>query len=247
MASVHLPATAWRPAALAAAVVALAFLAALTTLALATPLPAVLALLALAGVVPAAAWWSWREQEDARGALASAHAALRRQTVRDELTGCLDERGLELLGEQVLAAVRRSGDAMYAAVVEVADLDGLRHHVGRETVDDVLVAVADGLRAGTRSTDVVARWGADEFVVVGPGSGCGSAELERRVRVHLSDAPPVPRAPWGFRVTVGAGTLQPWDSGGLAQLVDLARSDLSLRRALRGPSAPEPVHRPQRD
>jgi diguanylate cyclase (GGDEF)-like protein len=161
-------------------------------------------------------------------------------SVRDDLTGCTNAHGLQMFGEQVLAAVRRRGDSAHAVLVEVAGLAHVRARCGPTAAEEVLAAVADALRSSTRGTDVVARLGEDVFAVVGPGSGTVPAELERRVRVHLLDAPPVHPADWPCRVTAGSAVLEPWDAGPLSDLLRRAEEDLSLRRALRAPSAPEP-------
>ena len=166
--------------------------------------------------------------------------------VHDELTGCANHQGLLLLGEQVLHSVRRGSDSAHAMLVEVDGLDAVRRWSGTPARDLVLIAVAEALTAGTRATDVVARWGPETFAVVGPGSGSGPAELERRVRVRLLDDPPVPPGLWPCRVTAGAGTLEPWDDGTLVALLERAEQDLSLRRALRSPSAPEPPRQERR-
>jgi diguanylate cyclase (GGDEF)-like protein len=161
-------------------------------------------------------------------------------SVRDDLTGCTNAHGLQMFGEQVMAAVRRRGDSAHAVLVEVAGLAHVRARCGPTAAEEVLAAVADALRSSTRGTDVVARLGEDVFAVVGPGSGTVPAELERRVRVHLLDAPPVHPADWPCRVTAGSAVLEPWDAGPLSDLLRRAEEDLSLRRALRAPSAPEP-------
>lgn len=207
------------------------------------PGPAVAAL--GVGVLAAGLGWWWR-QEVTR---LEAELARERQravslAVVDDVTGVANRQGLVLLGEQVLEEVRRRGDSAHALLVEVGALADLTRTVGPHADVEVLAAVADALRAGTRGTDVLARWSPDTFVVVGPGSGSAPGELERRIRLRLVDAPPVPAASWPCRVTVGVGVLEPWDSGTLTDLVGRAAEDLSLRRALRAPSAPEPPSAP---
>jgi GGDEF domain-containing protein len=237
LSSSALPALAAGGSGLAAAV------GALVSVGTGSSVPAVIALVVCAaGAAVASAGWR-RAEEHARFESGSAREKARVLSVRDELTGCLNARGLGLLGEQILATVRRQGDSMHACVVEVGGLESVVGVTGELGRQEVLVAVADALRAGTRGTDVVARWDETTFVVLGPGSGTSPAELERRLRVHLVAAPPAPLHLWPCRVAVGAAVLEPWDSGDVPHLVDSARTDLGLRAALRAPSAPEPRHR----
>lgn len=83
----------------------------------------------------------------------------------DPLTGLLNRRGLEQSLQQLIPEV--SGQSM--AALYVIDLDGFKgvndrhgHHVG----DELLVQVAARLRRVLRTSDLVARTGGDEFVVV---------------------------------------------------------------------------------
>ncbi|PWJ54004.1 GGDEF domain-containing protein, diguanylate cyclase (c-di-GMP synthetase) or its enzymatically inactive variants [Quadrisphaera granulorum] len=168
-------------------------------------------------------------------------------SVVDEATGCYNANGLDLLARHVLGAARRSSGAMHASLVQLGDLEPVRELGGPQAVAEVIGGVADALRASTRGADVVGRWGEDLFVVLGPGTGTTPAELERRLRVRLLGSPDAPLVRWACSLTVGSGLLEPWDSGGLAELVSRAEQDLALRRALRAPSAVEPARqRPSR-
>lgn len=168
-------------------------------------------------------------------------------SVVDESTGCYNANGLDLLARHVLGAARRSSGAMHASLVQLGDLEPVRELGGPEAVAEVVGGVADALRSSTRGADVVGRWADDLFVVLGPGTGTTPAELERRLRVRLLGSPDAPLVRWACSLTVGSGLLEPWDSGGLAELVGRAEQDLALRRALRAPSAVEPVRsRPSR-
>lgn len=190
-----------------------------------------------------AAWVLWdvrRAWRDTRASLLRAAARAESATVRDELTGSSNEAGLRLLGSQLLHTARRHGDALHAFVVDVNDMGVINRVLSPEAGDEVLVAVAEAVRASVRGTDVVARGSGDEFVVIGPGSGVHPGELERRVRAFLVESPPAPLHVWPCRVTVGHATLTPWDSGDVDDVVARAYQDLHLRSALRAPSAPEP-------
>lgn len=158
----------------------------------------------------------------------------------DEVTGTLNRHGLTVLGAQVLQEVRRRGDAAHALFVTVDGGTAVRASRRAEADEEVICAVADALRVSIRATDALARWSADTFVVVGPGSGIVPGELERRTRAQLLDGPRVAPGVWPCRLTAGMGVLEPWAGGDLGDLLARAEEDLSLRRALRAPSAPEP-------
>jgi len=80
---------------------------------------------------------------------------------------------------------------------------------------------------------VVARWGGDEFCIIGPGAGMAPMELERRIRERVQQNPPVPEEIWSPRVVAGGAMLAPWDSGSLDALLGKADQEMYLRRALR--------------
>ncbi len=166
-------------------------------------------------------------------ALAEAKEYLDGQSVRDTLTGSANRRGLEMLAEPMIENARRQGEAVHCLYIDIDAFKTVNDEFGFERGDDVLLAVAQALRAATRSTDVVARMGGDEFVVLGPGTGSSPLEMERRVRSRLIRQCPVPGEIWPARISVGSATLVPWDEGDLEALIRRADQDMYLRRSLR--------------
>lgn len=166
----------------------------------------------------------------------AADAALRaaqEQRVHDALTGVLNRRGLELMAVPMIEHARRRGEAVHALFVDIDGFSAVNAEVGWSRGDLVLAAVAEALRGSARTTDVVCRFGGDEFVVLGPGTGTSPLELERRMRAILADAPPVADAVWPSALSIGSATLVPWDEGDLGALVARADQDMQLRRQLR--------------
>jgi len=230
-----------RAAALSAAAVLLAGV--VTSLAVVAPGEDLLAVSALLGATAlstvTALAWSAQRRESAE-ALAASHQVVEAVAVIDEVTGCVNPHGLDLIVRHVLGLVRRHSWAMHASMVRVGDMAVVDDLGGTEAVDRVVGLVADALRASTRGADVVCRWAPDVFLVVGPGTGMAPVELERRLRARVLGESALPAARWACPVTVGSALLEPWDTGGLEVLLERAEEDLGLRRALREPSAAAP-------
>jgi diguanylate cyclase (GGDEF)-like protein len=166
-------------------------------------------------------------------ALVAANRQLMEHSVRDPLTGVANRKGLELVARPMIDLARRQGHAVHCLVVDVDTLRGLNEEHGVRQGDVVLLAVAEALRVATRTTDIVARWGGDEFMVIGPGTGTSPLEMERRIRSHLGTAITLPASAWQGRVSAGAATLVPWDGDDLEGLLHRAEQDLALRRSLK--------------
>ena len=106
----------------------------------------------------------------------------------DPLTGLLNRAALLDALDRALADQARRGQQ---TMVLFVDLDGLKQindvH-GHAAGDAALQRVADALRSTTRAADAVARYGGDEFVVVGAvGDGAEAEALAERIRRRVAD------------------------------------------------------------
>jgi diguanylate cyclase (GGDEF)-like protein len=165
-------------------------------------------------------------------ALGTARDLAEAVAVRDPLTGLANRRGLQMLAAPIVETARRQGDAVHAVFLDVEGLGAVNGRHGHAAGDEVLLSVAEALTGVIRATDVIARWGGDKFVVVGPGPGMTPIELERRVRDRLVTQPTAGTG-WRPSLSAGGAMLAPWDSGTLDSLLQNADRELHLRRSLR--------------
>ena len=96
---------------------------------------------------------------------------LRHLADRDPLTGLLNRRSF---ARELSAHIARGERYGISGAVLMFDLDNFKQHNdthGHGAGDQLLVAVAEGLRGRLRTTDVTARLGGDEFAALLPNAG----------------------------------------------------------------------------
>ena len=115
---------------------------------------------------------------------------LNERATRDFLTGLLNrEAALEALELDLARVLRGDGQLVLAVLfIDLDDLKNINDSLGHDRGDRALKGLADALRATTRATDVVARFGGDEFVVgwLGSMGSYAPALLAARISEYVS-------------------------------------------------------------
>lgn len=101
----------------------------------------------------------------------------------DELTGLKNRRAFDEALARELARRERSGNPMSLLIMDLSGFKTVNDLHGHAAGDRALVAVAQTLRAAVRHTDVLSRWGGDEFAAVLIDSPANEAE-ETAARVR---------------------------------------------------------------
>jgi diguanylate cyclase (GGDEF)-like protein len=133
---------------------------------------------------------------------AQSQAHIRELALRDHLTGVHNRRAFEERLGQEIARARRHDRPLSLVILDVDHFkrvnDTHGHHVG----DRVLMEVARRLVTGTRTEEMAARLGGEEFGVILPDTpSSGAALAGERLRRLMADTP----FPGAGRVTVSVG------------------------------------------
>jgi diguanylate cyclase (GGDEF)-like protein len=150
-----------------------------------------------------------------------------RQLVVDPLTGITNRRGAETALRVEDSRRKRTNLPLSVVLFDVDFFKRVNDEHGHAVGDEVLVRVARALAGSARLTDVIARWGGEEFIAIVSSSAAGAATMAERARKSIEslDFTPVPR------VTLSAGVAEL--AQGETPASAIARADERLYEAKR--------------
>jgi diguanylate cyclase (GGDEF)-like protein len=149
----------------------------------------------------------------------------------DMLTGLFNRRhGNERLGEE-LQKFTRYGHRFAVALLDIDHFKKINDTLGHKAGDDVLRRVASELRGASRQSDIVIRWGGEEFLFVFPGTSLAqAAAIVERFRAQLASSPVLLEAGGsGVPVTISGGVAEVEGGDTIESLV--RRADQALYKA----------------
>ncbi len=149
---------------------------------------------------------------------------------RDELTGLFNRRHMsELLAQQRMAC-QRGGDRFAVALVDLDHFKRINDTHGHAVGDSVLRAFAEQANAASRSTDIVGRWGGEEFLVIYPRSTAHeAAQGAARLREHVAAAVVMTPSGQPLTFTVSIGVTEHLPPESIDALVE--RADRAMYQA----------------
>lgn len=149
-------------------------------------------------------------------------ASLTHEVLRDPLTGLWNRRGLVQLTQRERSRATRTGKPTSVLLLDLDEFKAVNERLGIVGGDRVLQTVAKTVSQALRPSDIAARIGGDEFVVVLPETDPHDAGwIAERVRRAIERATTTVRV----TVSVGVGTLSSEETS-VDTIVEAAQSGL---------------------
>lgn len=173
--------------------------------------------------------------------LVDANHRLATTAATDQLTGLPNRRALIEALHRMLAQGRRRGTSVLVAFIDLDDFKTINDTHGHAVGDAFLAEIARRLKTVLRAEDFVARYGGDEFIVIGPA---GSADephpevAEQALAQRIGDATTGPIEAAGTTLdyagpSVGVVSVQPQsglDVEGALRVADATMYQVKLLR-----------------
>jgi len=114
---------------------------------------------------------------------------LRLLSITDELTGLYNRRGFFTLADEFLKLAKRQKKGIFMLYADLDHLKTINDRSGHHAGDEALIDTARLLKATYRESDIIARIGGDEFVVIPVGTAGDNLEkiidrLQRNIETY---------------------------------------------------------------
>ena len=145
----------------------------------------------------------------------------------DELTGLKNRRGFMLLADQQWKHVQRTGRDLLLFMIDLDELKYINDTFGHDQGDKALQDFATILTRTFRDSDIIARFGGDEFVVLALEASEGEAEnISRRLQLNIDEINAKSGEEYLISCSVGSARYRPKDTFSIDNLIMAADQEL---------------------
>ena len=112
-----------------------------------------------------------------------------RLSQEDHLTGLLNRRRIAQLLDNEMRRALRYDSTFSVILMDIDNFKAVNDRFGHQAGDTVLKKIADVIRKGVRATDLIGRWGGEEFIILSPETDvAGGVSLAEKMRTLLEAA-----------------------------------------------------------
>jgi two-component system cell cycle response regulator len=155
-----------------------------------------------------------------------AEEALLVLSLTDDLTGLYNRRRFFVLTEQYLKVALRTKKRLLLLFIDMDELKWINDNYGHNEGDQALVEFAKILQQSFRESDIIARIGGDEFVVLFVSTDENSERLLTRLHENLKDNNDQRSRRYPLSISVGTAQFDPESPVSIDQL--LSEADASM-------------------
>lgn len=135
-------------------------------------------------------------------------STLQRQAREDPLTGLLNRRSFDETAAVELSKAQRAGQDFCAIMIDIDYFKPINDEHGHAVGDEVLLVVARRLNRGLTDSDLLSRYGGEEFAVVLPDSALQQGLNIAQRLCGIVSAEPVKTSIGPLRVTISLGVAE---------------------------------------
>ncbi|WP_168220301.1 diguanylate cyclase [Azospirillum thermophilum] len=128
----------------------------------------------------------------------------------DSLTGCWNRRHFEEQLQREFERAARYGTAASLLIFDIDHFKAVNDGHGHDIGDVVLEEVAGRMRHSLRATDLLCRWGGEEFAILVPTPLPKARALAEKIRARIAEEPVAPVG--SVTVSAGVAELEPGES-----------------------------------
>lgn len=154
---------------------------------------------------------------------------LQKLAITDALTGAFNRRAAVERTETELVLSQRTGKAFSVLLLDLDHFKSINDQYGHAVGDIALKVIVATVKAELRQTDVVGRWGGEEFLLIAVQTPeLGALELAERLRLRIAETP-IPTGFTTLRLSASFGIAESIATDTAESLID--RADQGLYQA----------------
>ena len=141
-------------------------------------------------------------------ALREAQTKLKEQANRDPLTNMYNRRYFADISKKIIAISKRTKEPLSVMMIDIDKFKNINDTYGHAVGDEVIKLLSNRLESLIRESDVVARFGGEEFAIILPNAdGVNAMDMAQRIRKDIEDISyPLESKAIKFTVSIGIDT-----------------------------------------